>query len=112
MLVVFLLAAFSVGAPEDPVDPMLVGLRSMPERGEALKRNGGSSKTEKAVQAGLDWLERHQGPSGGWDADGFARHCEEGVDPCEGVGKGQHGESVPCPFDQAISALAAKSSFS
>ncbi len=71
-----------------------------------LKRNGGGARTEKGVAAGLDWLARHQESRGGWDVDGFSRHCEEGGDPCDGVGKGQHGESVPCPFDQAISALA------
>lgn len=55
----------------------------------------------------LDWLARHQAAHGGWDADGFAERCDEEEEaPCDGFGKGQHGEEVPCPFDAAISGLA------
>jgi hypothetical protein len=96
---------------EDPAapplpSPRIVGPRTGEEREKALRANGGSAATEKAVLAGLDWLARHQEPEGGWDADGFPRRCEEGGTPCDGIGKGQHGEAMPCPFDQAISALA------
>jgi len=72
-----------------------------------LKRYGGTAETEAAVTRGLDWLARHQGPEGLWDADGFASRCTPGGAACEGPGKGQHGEEMPCPFDEAISALAA-----
>ncbi len=82
----------------------LVGPRRGPEREEALKREGGNAATEKAVEAGLDWLARHARPEGGWDADGFPERCEGAK--CEGIGKGQHGEEMPCPFDDAITALA------
>jgi len=82
-----------------------VGPRAGPERAAALSKYGGDSSTEKAVAAGLDWLARHQGDDGGWDADGFSSRCTSGGAKCEGVGKGQHGEEMACPFDAAISAL-------
>ena len=59
-----------------------------------------------AIDQGLDWLARHQADDGSWDADGFQRRCEESETPCDGIGKGQHGEEVPCPFDDPITALA------
>ena len=83
-----------------------VGPRTGPDRAKALAREGGTTATEKAVEAGLDWLARHQDANGGWDADGFASRCEQGGAACDGVGKGQHGEEMPCPFDAAISAFA------
>ena len=96
-------------APADPTPPRaaprFVGPRTGPERPKALAREGGGGSSEKAVEAGLDWLARHQGGDGGWDADGFPSRCEKGP-ACDGIGRGQHGESVPCPFDAAISALA------
>jgi hypothetical protein len=58
------------------------------------------------MREGLAWLARHEDADGGWDADGFDVQCEEDGTPCDGIGKGQHGEPVPCPFDGAISALA------
>lgn len=92
-------------AAEAPA-PLLVGPRTGAERRKALLRHGGSDATEKAVAAGLDWLARHQADDGSWDADGFDARCAKDGKPCEGRGKGQHGEDVPCPFDGAISALA------
>jgi hypothetical protein len=86
--------------------PRLVGPRVGAEKAKALSANGGSSATEKAVAAGLDWLARHQGENGLWDADGFPEKCAADGKRCDGIGKGQHGEDVPCPFDEAISALA------
>lgn len=86
--------------------PRLLGPRSGAEKAKALAANGGNAATEKSVAAGLDWLARHQGDDGLWDADGFASKCQAGGKPCEGVGRGQHGEDVPCPFDEAISGLA------
>ena len=108
ILPVLLLA--SDGRAEEPVPaapvPRLLGARVGPERAAALQRYGGTVETEKAVAAGLDWLLRHQGQDGLWDADGFASRCTAGGPVCEGKGKGQHGEDQPCPFDEAISALA------
>jgi hypothetical protein len=86
--------------------PRLVGPRTGADRKKALLRYGGNDATEKAVAAGLAWLARHQEESGLWDADAFDARCEKGSKPCDGRGKGQHGEDVPCPFDDAISALA------
>jgi hypothetical protein len=94
--------------PQRPAaQPRLVAPRTGPARQAALATYGGTAATEKAVAAGVDWLLRHQGETGLWDADGFPARCAEGGPACEGKGKGQHGEEVPCPFDEAISALAA-----
>lgn len=93
--------------PAPAPDPRLMGPRTGPARQAALARYGGTAATEKAVAAGVDWLLRHQGEDGLWDADGFAARCAAGGPACEGKGKGQHGEEMPCPFDEAISALAA-----
>jgi len=92
-------------APDLPA-PRIVGPRLPEERKAVLSRNGGNAKTEAAVEAGLDWLARHRNPDGGWDADAFPARCEAAGGKCEGIGKGQHGEPMPCPFDHAISALA------
>ncbi|WP_435016435.1 prenyltransferase/squalene oxidase repeat-containing protein [Tundrisphaera sp. TA3] len=35
-------------------------------KGEMVRREGGSTRSEKAVQEGLAWLARHQAKSGGW----------------------------------------------
>jgi hypothetical protein len=94
---------------EDPPplpEPRRIGPRLGEARDEALRREGGNASTEKAVAAGLDWLARHQEESGGWDADGFPDRCSGDGPACDGIGKGQHGEAVPCPFDHAVSALA------
>lgn len=93
-------------APPARQAPRFLGPRTGPERAKALTKYGGDAATEKAVEAGLDWLARHQGADGGWDADGFGQRCAAGGPACDGIGKGQHGEAVPCPFDAAISALA------
>jgi hypothetical protein len=71
-----------------------------------MTRYAGTPETERAVEAGLDWLARHALPEGGWDADGFPERCAPLGPRCAGIGKGQHGEEVPCPFDDALSALA------
>lgn len=89
--------------------PRFVGPRTGPARAAALARAGGDAAAgravERAVEAGLDWLARHAEPDGGWDADGFPARCTA-APACDGLGKGQHGEDVPCPFDAAISGFA------
>jgi len=92
-------------APTLPA-PRLVGPRSGTEKQKALAANGGSAATEKAVAAGLDWLARHAGDDGLWDADGFSAKCAEGSKACDGIGKGHDGEDIPCPFDEALTGLA------
>lgn len=86
--------------------PRLLGPRTGPDRKKAASKYGSSIATEKSVVAALEWLARHQSSDGSWDADGFDARCEAGGAACEGRGKGQHGEDVPCPFDDGISAFA------
>jgi hypothetical protein len=102
------LGADGPGAPgAGPAVPAVrfLGPRVGPEKAKALARFGGDAATEKAVAAGLGWLARHADEDG-WDADGFPARCAKGGAACDGIGKGQHGEAQPCPFDAAISALA------
>jgi hypothetical protein len=40
--------------------------RQGPARAELVRREGGTVQSEKAVEAGLDWLARHQRGDGGW----------------------------------------------
>ena len=98
------------GAENTLPAPRLIGPRSGEERATIGRKNGANSLTEKAMREGLDWLARHEEPDGGWDADGFGARCaevgDESAEPCDGIGKGQHGEPVPCPFDGSITALA------
>jgi hypothetical protein len=86
-------------------EPRFVGPRRGEARLEAVRRHGGNAATERAVEAGLDWLRRHEREGGGWDADAFPERCSGAA--CDGKGRGQHGEEMPCPFDEAIGALAA-----
>ncbi len=96
-----------IAAPPPLPAPRFVGPRLQgKDRDDALRRNGGGAETEKTVEAGLDWLERHALPEGGWDADGFPARCEAGTRKCDGIGKGHHGEDESCPFDDALSAFA------
>ena len=42
-----------------------------------LKAEGGTAESEAAVQAGLEWLKKHQGPQGSWSAKGdTCQDCE------------------------------------
>ena len=100
------LASASAQEAESIPEIRLLGPRAADERAAVLRRQGGTKRSEAAVEAGLDWLARHEAEGGGWDADGFSLRCEKDGEPCTGVGKGQHGEDMPCPFDDAISALA------
>jgi len=98
----------SGAASDEPAplpEPRFVGPRTGEAREKAASKGGANSATEKSVARGLAWLARHAEPDGGWDADGFAAQCDEGEE-CDGVGKGQHGEEIPCPFDSAITAIA------
>lgn len=93
----------AVLGPDSP-ELRLIALRGPAERARALRSFPARQAHEDAVRSGLDWLARHQEADGHWDADGFPTRCDG--DPCTGLGKGQHGEDIPCPFDDAISALA------
>ncbi len=99
--------AIAAGDPLPPASPIArryVGPRLGKERAAALAKYGGNATTEAAVAAGLDWLVRHQSDDGRFDPDGFPERCI-GEPKCDGIGKGQHGEEMPCPFDDAITAL-------
>lgn len=64
--------------------PETYRLRSLQKRKEAARKYGGTDASEKAVEAALAWLARHQQPEGYWDADawgaGLVRFDENGVD--------------------------------
>jgi len=65
-------------------------------RGSVL-REGGSAGTESAVLAALRWLRFHQDRNGGWDIQGFSRHCRG--ERCDGAAEAEH-------FDVGATALA------
>src|SRR5215831_3721976 len=54
-------------------------------RENLVARGGGTRATESAVIAALKWLARHQGPDGGWSAEGFQGQCIGGK--CGGIGE-------------------------
>lgn len=92
-------------APAEAPQRRLLAPRDAESRAARRKAHGITGSLQTRIANGLDWLARHQQKGGGWDADGFPSHCEEGS-TCDGIGKGQHGEEIPCPFDGPISALA------
>ena len=79
--IVALLLLPLLGSPPDrfPADDLL-------SRKKKLKRKGGSEETEKAVRAGLEWLERHQDEDGKWNSDGFGERCIDKEKKCGGPG--------------------------
>lgn len=84
--------------------PRLIAPRSGAEREAAVRKYGGSRASEEAVRNGVDWLVRHAEPGGGWRADGFPERCQGSV-KCTGIGGGHHGEKVPHPYNDAITAF-------
>jgi hypothetical protein len=59
---------------------------------DMVARGGGTVGTESAVIAALRWLARHQGPDGGWAAEGFHAQCVSGK--CGGVGERDYDTGV------------------
>jgi hypothetical protein len=53
---------------------------------------GGGSASQKAVEAGLEWLRNHQHPSGYWDCDDFSNQCKTNI--CDGKGGALHDVGV------------------
>ena len=49
--------------------------RSGLTRAKLVRREGGSAKSEQAVEDGLDWLVRHQREDGSWSLN-FQDHCQ------------------------------------
>jgi hypothetical protein len=103
----FLACASFLPAQQPPEEkPRLIGPRlDEKAKAAALKKYGGTEKTEEAVRSGLDWLARHAEAGGGWKADKFPERCE-GEKKCEGIGGGHHGEKVPHSYNDAQTALA------
>ena len=48
--------------------PPIYQLRVAPDRAKVIEENGGTVRTEKAVQAALKWLADHQSADGRWNA--------------------------------------------
>ncbi|MBK8914594.1 MAG: terpene cyclase/mutase family protein [Phycisphaerales bacterium] len=74
-------------APERPEDARPARTGDPPEdrrRSEGVRRYGGTTGTENAVEAGLRWLSQHQAPDGTWDRAHFDRACPQG-DKCGGA---------------------------
>ena len=59
-------------------------MRSQEGRRQGIQKYGGSEGSESCVEAGLQWLARHQDPDGKWSANEFHRHCKGAK--CSGVG--------------------------
>lgn len=57
-----------------------------------LSHRGAPADTRRAVDAGLDWLARHQETDGSWSSAGFSRRCGETV--CTGPGDPTHDVGV------------------
>ena len=69
--------------------------RSVEAKARMVRKEGGTVESEKAVEAGLDWIARHQRPDGGWSLD---------ISPmCKGSGCPGHCDSVS---DTAATGLA------
>ena len=61
-------------------------------RENLVKKGGGGAVTESSVLAVLRWLARHQGPDGGWAAEGFHAQCKGSR--CGGIGERDYDAGV------------------
>ncbi|OUU21816.1 MAG: hypothetical protein CBC13_08590 [Planctomycetia bacterium TMED53] len=59
-------------------------------RVSALAYHGGSAETEAAIDAGIDWLMRHQSKDGSWSPDRFDAECADKDHLCDGRGYPEH----------------------
>src|SRR5262249_2945809 len=69
-------------APLPPVNSVYV-LRTAPKKEELINQLGGSPESERAVQAGLDWLIRHQADDGSWSDACLGPKSEQPGSRCE-----------------------------
>ncbi len=59
-------------APPAPPPPELTPAE---KRAARIRKNGGTDASQAAVERALDWLARHQAPTGEWEAMHFERRC-------------------------------------
>lgn len=75
-------------APEKQADSQLVkakgiyGMRTDPHREQLIVSLGGTRESETAVQAGLEWLARHQADDGHWSDEA---KCDHNDIPCHSL---------------------------
>lgn len=70
----------SVGGGLEAAEARIAGTFSMRKaglRGQIAESLGGSEASEHAVEAGLDWLARHQFPDGRWSLHAFHEQCRD-----------------------------------
>lgn len=69
-----------------------------------LVKEGGNKATEEAVSKALDWLARHQGSGGGWQAADFVEQCKT---PCKNKKAGSDGDGIgSAAYDVGVTGLA------
>ena len=73
--------------------------RTAPDHGGAVRRGGGSSEAEAAVQAALEWLAANQSADGRWEAKRFGAGVERNV-----LGNDRHGAGAKA--DTGVTGLA------
>ncbi len=80
--------------------PATYRLRILARRTEIAQKYGGTDDSERAVEASLAWLARHQNIEGFWDADGFTANCPDN-DRCLGTaGRKLHGTETRPPAER------------
>ena len=79
--------------------PEIYSDRLSADRGELVRRRGGSAESEAAVQAALEWLAANQSADGRWDADRFGAGHESAV-------LGQNRQGAGAKADTAMTGLA------
>jgi hypothetical protein len=82
--------------------PEIYSDRVSPDRGDIVRRRGGSAEGESAVQAALHWLAANQSSDGRWNADKFGAMQEMAVPGKERIGAGGNGSKA----DTAVTGLA------
>jgi hypothetical protein len=86
-----------VAAGDEPTLPVvadvpggLYAARTQPKTADFLRARGGTIDSQQAVEAGLNWLARHQGTDGHWGADCLGTSPNSRCDkeaPCQGTGQ-------------------------
>ncbi len=79
-------------APTAPTAKTPVANRFVGRYAARPARRRGPPDTRRAVDAGLDWLVRHQYPHGNWSCARFDERCT--VDACTGAGDSSHDVGV------------------